>query len=128
MQHFCPPIFSVKFHCSCYSLLPIYPLDYPPFSVFEHTFYRNYIKIQVCFYKKLRFKNIFFSGKYLYKQRVSIKPPYGCKAITILIYRIQQSAYQLFFIHLRVKIGLQFPVLQEVLESKVSRQTRTTVV
>ena len=29
----------------------------------------------------MRFKNIFVIGKYLYKQRLSIKPSYGCEAV-----------------------------------------------
>ena len=50
----------------------IYPLNY---RYRQRTFYLNYSKVHVCFYKKLRFKGIFVIGKYLYKQRLSIKPP-----------------------------------------------------
>ena len=38
--------------------------------------------VNTClFLKKCDLKNIFVIGKYLYKQRISIKPPLGCKAI-----------------------------------------------
>ena len=54
----------------------IYPLHHKyRLVITDRTFHVNYSKITVCFYKKLRFKNSFVIDKYLYKQRLSIKPP-----------------------------------------------------
>ena len=54
----------------------IYPLYYKyRLVITDRTFHLNYSKITVCFYKKLWFKNSLVIDKYLYKQRLSIKPP-----------------------------------------------------
>ena len=44
----------------------------------------------------------------------------GFAVCTAHFFRIQQRAYQLFFSHFQVRIGLPFPVLSDVLGSKLS--------
>ena len=76
-----------------------------------------------CKFTCITVESEFFSKAEIFYTHILWPIPYSLVnglRFTVRIFRTQQRAYQLFFSHFRVRIGLPFFVLPDVLGSKLS--------